>query len=322
MEYRKLGKWGTKVSAVGLGSYLTIGYKLDEKTSQQTIARAYDLGVNYFDTANAYNFGEAEKVLGRNLKAYPRSSYVLLTKVWAPMGEGPNDSGLSAKHIIEQCEASLKRLDMDYVDIYMFHRPDLDVPLEESIRAMEDLIRQGKVLYWGVSEWSSAQMVKANAVAKQINARAVAVNQPRYSLLYRYPELDVFPTTAEEGIGNVVFSPLAHGMLTGKYLPGEEAKAGTRAADPDQNVIMRNMYWTEENKVKGQKLVEIAKSMGVSAAQLAIAWCLRRSEVSSVITGATSVSQLEENIEASEIEIPGDVLKKLDELYPAPKMPS
>jgi len=319
MKYNQLGKWGVRVSCLGLGSYLTIGFKCDDQTSRDMIRLAYESGINYFDTANAYNNGRAEEVLGRYLSEFDRSSVFLLTKVWAPMGEGPNDRGLSAKHIREQCDASLKRLGMDYVDVYMCHRPDPAAPLEETIRAMEDLARAGKIIYWGVSEWSAAQIVKAGAVAREIGARPCAVNQPRYSLLYRYPENELFAVTQDQGIGNVVFSPLAHGMLTGKYKPGTEAPAGTRAADPEQNMVIKSMYWSEENKTKAQAFVRIADEMAVSAAQLAIAWCLRHSAVSSVILGTSSVEQLKHNIVAADIQIPRDVMEELEKLYPQPK---
>ncbi len=316
MEYRQLGKWGVRLSCLGLGSYLTVGFKCDEKTSRDLIKTAYENGVNFFDTANAYNKGEAERVLGKCLADYPRSSLFVLTKVWAPMGPGPNDKGLSAKHIFEQCHTSLKRLKMDYIDVYMCHRSDPDTPLEETIRAMEDLGRAGKILYWGVSEWSSSLIIRAQSVAKDLGARPVSVSEPRYSLLYRYPEKGLFPITAQEGIGNVVFSPLAHGMLTGKYLPGQPAPKGTRASDPEQNSVIMELYWNEENKKKGQELVEIAKEMGVSAAQLALAWCLKRPEVTSVILGARRVEQLKENLKAAEIRIPDEVMAKLGKLYP------
>ena len=318
MEYRQMGKWGAKLSTVGIGSYLTIGFKVDEETSRATVRCAYDNGINFFDTANAYHKGEGEKMLGKCLADYPRSSLFVITKVWAPMGDGPNDQGLSAKHIVEQCHASLERLGMDYVDLYMCHRPDPATPLEETVRAMEDLARQGKILYWGVSEWPAELMVKANAVAREIGARPIGVNQPRYNLLYRHPEASVFPTTAEEGIGNVLFSPLAHGMLTGKYTPGEEAAAGTRAADPDQNAVMLKLYWKEENKRKSQELVKLAQEMGATAAQVSLAWCLRRPEVTSAIIGASKVAQIEENVKAAELKLSDDVIAKLDELFPQP----
>jgi aryl-alcohol dehydrogenase-like predicted oxidoreductase len=316
MQYRQMGRWGVRLSTLGLGSYLTIGYKLDEQTSRDTIRYAYDQGINFFDTANAYNTGEGERVVGKYLADFRRSSLVVLSKVFAPMGPGPNDRGLSAKHIYEQCHESLQRLGMDYLDIYMCHRPDPSVPVDETIRAMEDLARQGKILYWGVSEWSAAQMVQAQGVARELGARGIGVNEPRYSLLYRHPETEVFPTTLDEGVGNVVFSSLAHGMLTGKYLPGQEAEAGTRAADPDQSGVIRQLYWTEENKQKGQQLRHLAAELGVTAAQLSIAWCLRHPAVTSAIMGATSVAQLEENIKAVGLEIPADLAQRLDELYP------
>jgi len=317
MQYRQLGKWGVRVSCLGLGSYLTIGMTCDDDTSRDTIRFAYDHGVNYFDTANAYNKGEGERALGKHLRNYPRSGLVVLTKVWAPMGDGPNDRGLSAKHIREQCDASLERLGMDYVDIYMCHRPDPATPLEETIRAMEDLARAGKILYWGISEWPATLIVQANAIARELGARPIAVSQPRYNLLYRHPEVQLYPTTAAEGIGNVTFSPLAHGMLTGKYKPGEAAPSGTRAADEKQNAVMKDMYWKDEFKERAQKLAAIADEMGTTPARLAIAWCLANPNVSSVILGATSVKQLEENLAATELDLSGDVKARVDSLFPA-----
>lgn len=321
MQYRKMGKWGVRLSVVGLGSYLTIGHKLDDDASRATVKAAYDLGVNFIDTANAYNTGGAETALGHILKDYPRSDLFLLTKVWAPMGKGPNDKGLSKKHVFEQCHASLKRLQMDYVDLYMCHRPDPDTPLEETVQAMEDLVRQGKVLYWGVSEWPAELMVKANAVAREIGARGIGVNEPRYSLLYRHPEHSVFPTCAKEGIGNVVFSGLAHGMLTGKYKPGQNAQSGTRAASDDTNMVLKALYWTEENKAKSQELAAVAGDLGTTAATLSLAWCLRKPEVTSTIIGATRVSQIQENVKAADLVIPADFVERLDKLFPAPKAP-
>ena len=318
MQYRKLGKWGVRLSAVGLGSYLTIGFKLDEQQSRATVKAAYDLGINFFDTADAYNMGKAEEMLGKCLKDYRRSSLFVITKVHAQMGPGPNEQGLSKKHLTEGCEASLKRLGMDYVDLYMCHRPDPLTPLEETVRAMEDLARAGKILYWGTSEWPAEMLVEANAIARQMAARGIGVNQPRYSLLYRYPERSVFPSCGREGIGNVIFSGLAHGMLTGKYKPGEPAPAGTRAASDDTNMVIKALYLTEENKVKCQKFVKIAQDMGTTPATLALAWCLRRPEVTSTIIGATKASQIEENVKAADLVVPENVAKQLDELFPMP----
>jgi len=319
MKYRQLGKWGAKLSVVGLGSYLTIGFKLDQQQSWETVKAAYDLGINFFDTADAYNIGEGERVLGKCLGELPRSDLFVITKVHAPMGPGPNDGGLSKKHITEGCEASLDRLDMDYVDLYMCHRPDPSTPLEETVRAMEDLARAGKILYWGVSEWPAEMMVEANAIAREIGARGIAVNEPRYSLLYRYPERSVFPTCGKQGIGNVIFSGLAHGMLTGKYKPGQPVPEGTRGSDDETNMVLNGLYMSEENKAKAQELVTMAGDLGASAATLALAWCLRLPQVTSTIIGATRAAQIEENAKAADLTIPDDVLKRLDELFPMPQ---
>ena len=316
MQYRKMGKWGVKLSAIGLGSYLTIGFKLDEKTSRETVRKAYEGGVNYFDTADAYAKGEAEKVLGKCLSEFDRSSIFLLTKCWAPMSDEINDRGLSAKHIFESCHKSLKRLQTDYVDVLMCHRPDPDTPLEETIRALEDLARQGKILYWGVSEWPAHLIVRANKIAREIGARPIGISQPRYNLLYRYPERNLFPATQAEGIGNVVFSALAHGLLTGKYKPGEKAPEGTRGADDDTNAILNRLYMTEKNKENAQKFAQIAREISVTPAQLAIAWCLRNPAVTSVISAATRLSQVEDNLAAADIKIPEDVAEKIEALYP------
>ena len=318
MQYRRLGAAGVKLSAVGLGSYLTIGMSIDEDAARDTIRRAYELGVNFFDTANAYNHGEAEKALGRQLAEFRRESLVIATKVFAPMGEGPNDRGLCAKHIFEQCDASLRRLNVEYVDLYQCHRPVGDTPLAETVRAMADLARRGKILYWGTSEWPAWLIAKANAVAAQLGARPAVSNQPRYSLMYRRPEAELFQFCRSEGVGNVVFSPLAHGVLTGKYTPGAEPPAGTRAADQKQNPVMKGLYWTDDLLTKAQQFKALAEEMGLTAAQLALAWVLRRAEVTSAIMGATKVSQVEDNAAAADVTVPTDVLPKLDELFPGP----
>ncbi len=316
MNYRKVGKWGVKVSELGFGTYLNVGHKIDEETSKELIRTAYESGVNFFDTADAYNNGQAEEMLGKCVKDYRRESLFILTKLFWDMGSSPNDSGLSAKHIHEGCAASLKRLGMDYLDVLMCHRPDPNTPIEETIWAMEDLIRQGKILYWGVSEWSPIQIIRAQQVVKELGARPIAINEPRYSLLYRQPEKELFSVTKEEGIGNVVFSPLANGLLTGKYLPGANPPSDSRAADSQINGFMMNTFYSEENKIKGQELIKLASELGVTAPQLAIAWCLKRKEVSSVILGATRVNQLKETLKASEVQIPDDLAAKLDKLYP------
>jgi aryl-alcohol dehydrogenase-like predicted oxidoreductase len=319
MVYRQLGKAGAKLSVIGLGSYLTIGFRLEAGVARDTIRRAYELGMNFFDTANAYNEGQAEETLGRCLADFPRASLFVATKVFAPMGEGPNDRGLSAKHIYEQCHASLRRLRMDYVDLYQCHRPDLSTPLEETVRTMDDLARQGKILYWGTSEWPAWMIAEANSIARQIGAREAVSNQPRYNLLYRVPEMELFQYCRHANIGNVVFSPIAHGVLTGKYAPGHPPPAGTRAADPQQNMVIMNMYWKEEYLQKALAFKSIAQEIGLTGSQLALAWILRRKEVASAIIGASKVGQVEENAKAAEVVIPPDVLVKLDTLFPGPK---
>jgi len=318
MKYRRLGDTGLKVSVVGLGSYLTIGMSLDDAVGRATVHRAYELGINFFDTANAYNSGKAEESLGRDLAEFPRSSLVIASKVFAPMGTGPNDRGLGAKHIFEQCHGSLQRLNIDYLDLYQCHRPDPEVPLAETIRALEDLARQGKILYWGTSEWPAWMIAEANAIADKNHFRPAVSNQPRYSLLYRQPEAELWQYCRHAGIGNVVFSPLAHGVLTGKYSPGEPPPKGTRAADPKQNPVMMTMYWNDELLEKARQFKVIAEGIGAKASQLALAWVLRRPEVSSAIMGSTTVAQVEDNVAAADMTIPNDVLAQLDALFPGP----
>ncbi len=318
MKYRRLGDTGMRFSEIGLGSYLTIGMSIDESEAEKTVRRAFDLGINFFDTANVYNNGMAEETLGKLLRDFPRHSFCLASKAFGPMGEGPNDRGLSAKHLNEQCEASLKRLGVDYLDLYQCHRPDGNTPIGETVRTMDDLARSGKILYWGVSEWPAWLIERARSVAIQIGARPPVSDQPRYSLMYRKPEAELFQYCREAGIGNVVFSPLAHGVLTGKYEPGKEPAKGTRAADPKQNAVLKNLYWSDELLEKAQELAAIAGEMGVKPAQLALAWVLRREELTSTIIGASKVAQVEENAAAVDVEIPDDVLEKIESLFPGP----
>ncbi|MBM4084000.1 MAG: aldo/keto reductase [Planctomycetes bacterium] len=321
MEYRKLGRWGVKLSSIGLGSYLTYGFKVGEDAARECLRAAVDAGVNFIDTANAYARGAAEELLGKLLAEYRRESFVLGTKVWAPMDTGPNDRGLSRKHIFEQCHASLKRLRMDYIDLYQCHRPDPETPMEETIRALNDLCRQGKALYWGVSEWTAEQIAEANGIARSMGFQPMSSNQPRYNLFWRVPELSVFPLCEREGIGQVNFSPLAHGILTGKYEPGAPPPPGTRAADPDQNAVMMKLYWKDENLRKARQMADLAHGMGVKPSQLALAWCLRQPILTSAIMSGTKPDQIRENVKAAEIEIPDDVLKRLDEIFPPPEGP-
>lgn len=318
MQYRSLGHSGLRLSTVGLGSYLTIGMYVEDDVAAQCLKLGFDAGMNFIDTANAYNRGQAEEALGRLLTDYPRESYVLATKVWAPMGDGPNDRGLGRKHVIEQCHASLKRLRTDYVDLYQCHRFDPETPLAETLRTLDDLCRQGKVLFWGVSEWTAAQIAEAQGLCRQNGWQPMTSNQPRYSLMYRYPERQVFPLCRKEGIGQVNFSSLAHGVLTGKYKPGAPVPEGTRAADASQNAIMMRLYWGDENLTKVQELASLAGDLGCTPSQLAIAWCLRQEVLTSVISAATRVEQMEDNLGAADVVIPEDVATRLDELFPLP----
>lgn len=315
MEYRKLGKWGVKVSEVALGSWLTYGGSVDEKSSLKQMHFAYENGINFFDTANVYAAGEAEVVVGKAVATIGRDRLVLATKVFFQMGDGPNDRGLSRKHVFEQCHASLARLKTDYIDLYQCHRFDPQTPLEELVLTMDILTRQGKILYWGVSEWPANEIQNACDIARQMNAPLPVSNQPCYNMLQRSIEADVVPTSARNGLGQVVFSPLAQGVLSGKYKPGQQAPAGTRAASEQYGVFLRGRDTMSEDTLKRvERLNSIASDLGISCAQLALAWCLRLSEVSSVIIGATKESQIQENVKAAGFKLTDDVLAKIENI--------
>jgi voltage-dependent potassium channel beta subunit len=311
MQYRRLGNSGLKVSEIALGSWLTYGETVDNQNAIDIIHHAYDLGINFFDTANAYSGGESEKVVGQALKEYNRSSYVLATKLFFPMGDGPNERGLSRKAVMEQCEASLKRLGVDYIDLYQCHRFDSDTPTEETVRALDDLVAQGKILYYGVSEWSAVQIKDAMNIVKQKNLRPLISNQPIYNMLVRYIEKEVLPTSVEEGIGQVVFSPLAQGILTGKYKPGQEIPKDSRAANSQINRWISS-YLKQEVLECIARLEDIAHKQELKLSQLAIAWILRQPGVSSTIVGASRPSQLDENVKASGVVLSDDVLAEID----------
>lgn len=308
MKYRKLGATGLKVSEISLGSWLTYGGYVEKENAVRAIHTAYDLGINFFDTANVYERGEAEKVVGEALNNYPRESYVLATKVFGEMGSGPNDRGLSRKHITEQANASLKRLGLDYIDLYYCHRFDKETPLEETLRALDDLVTSGKVLYVGVSEWTAAQMVEAHAIADRLLLDRIVVNQPVYNMFNRYIEKEVIPTGEEKGISQVVFSPLAQGVLTGKYRRGQAIPQDSRAA---------NLEWVrkgikDEQLEKVDKLENIANELQIKLSQLALAWILRQSNVASALIGASSASQVEENAAASGVVLNDEIIAKIE----------
>lgn len=312
MQYRRLGNTGLKVSEISLGSWLTYGGYVEQEQAIQTIHRAYDLGINFFDTANVYALGESEKVVGQAIKKFDRESIVLATKVFWPMGDGPNDRGLSRKHILEQANASLKRLDVDYIDIYYAHRFDPETPLEETLRAFDDLVRQGKVLYIGVSEWTAEQISEAAHIADKKLLDRIVVNQPQYSLLHRHIEKEIIPVSKKHGVGQVVWSPLAQGILTGKYKVGHQFPEGSRATTDNQ---FFHSILTNENIEKAEKLSVIAKELGVTTAQLAIAWILREPNVASALVGASRPEQIEENVKASGIILEDQVLRRIEEIF-------
>jgi voltage-dependent potassium channel beta subunit len=310
MRYRNLGRWGVKVSTVGLGSWLTYGGAVEEDTAKACVARAYELGVTFFDTANVYARGRAEEVMGRALAAFRRESIVLATKVFFPMGDGPNDRGLSRKHIMEQCHASLKRLGADYIDLYQCHRFDRTTPLDETCAAMDTLVRSGKILYWGVSEWDADQI---EAVVTMCRARGFAEpvsNQPQYSILWPQIQDRILPTTTQYGLGNVCWSPLAMGILTGKYTDASKPLPGSRAAGPAANMMER--FSKQDVLDAVQKALPIAKEAGVPLGQLALAWCLRKPGISSVIFGATKLEQVDDNVAAGSLDIDAAVFAQLE----------
>ena len=303
MNYRRLGRYGVKVSEISLGSWLTYGGSYGKERAEACIRKAYDLGINYFDTADVYGAGQtypgaSEEILGEILPDFPRSSYVLATKTFWPVGDGPNDRGLSRKHIMEQCNASLKRLNTDYVDIFYCHRYDPETPIDETLRALEDLIRQGKVLYTGISEWSATQIADGVHTARNLNINPIAVNQPIYNMFNRYIEDEVMPLCSREGIGLAVFSPLAQGVLTGKYKKGQGIPKDSRAADDSAGQGIAR-YLNDETLTKVEKLEKIASDHEMALSQLALAWILSHPEISSVIIGASKPEQIEENVKAA-----------------------
>lgn len=309
MEYRRIGKSGLKVSMISIGGWLTAGSVVDESKFHQILHGAFERGVNFLDLADIYARGEAEVVCGRFLVDYPRHQLVLSSKCFWPMSEGINDRGLSRKHIVESVEKTLRRLGTDYLDLYFCHRFDPDSPLDETIRAMEDLIRQGKILYWGTSVWSSSQLREANRIAGHYNAYQPIVEQPMYNLYERGIELEVMPTVKDLGMGLVVWSPLAGGVLTGKYSEG--IPKGTRG----DTTHWLDAWLDEESQKKNQRFVQLAREVGVKPGQLALAWILKHPEISSVITGATSIEQLNENLDVLSFDLSDEVFHQLNSIF-------
>lgn len=313
MKYRRLGGSGLKVSEISLGSWLTYGGYVEKQQAIHTMQLAFDSGVNFFDTANIYMRGEAEKVVGEALGGYRRDSYVLATKVWGQMGDGPNDRGLSRKHIMEQCDASLKRLGMEYIDLYYCHSPDPSTPIEETLRALDDLVRQGKVLYVGVSNWTAAMMTEAIHIADRRLLDRIVASQPPYSMLRRDIEKEIIPVGLKYGIGQVVYSPLAQGVLSGKYKPAGEVPKDSRAAQERGGQAIQR-YLTEGNLDKVERLRNVAEELDLTLSQLALAWALRQPNVSSAIIGASRPEQVTENAKASGVSIPADALDTIESI--------
>lgn len=317
MHFRRLGKSGLKVSEISLGAWITVGGQIDEATSLELIQCAYESGVNFFDNADMYANGEAERIMGKAVKNLPREALVISSKVFWPTMPGPNGRGLSRKHVTESIHASLKRLGMEYVDIYYCHRYDPDTPIEEVVRVMNDLIHQGKILYWGTSEWDASQVAQAIGIAHQFGLIAPAVEQPQYNLFHRTRvEVELWPLCREYGLGLTTWSPLYFGILSGKYNDG--TPEGSRATLSDMGWIRDRITPDKISCVR--QLTLLAQELNVTTSQLAIAWVLRRKEVSSVITGASRPEQLDENLLAADVvdRLDNDLLERIDQIFAEP----
>ncbi len=312
MEFRRLGRSGLKVSEIAYGNWITHGGQVEEDAAIACVRAAFDAEISFFDTADVYSQGRAESVLGRALSGVRRESYVLATKVFWPTGESVTDRGLSRKHVIESCSGSLRRLGTDYVDLYQAHRYDDETPLEETMRAFDDLVRAGKVHYIGVSEWTADQIADALRIAGEMGFDRIVSSQPQYSMLWRVIEAEVVPLCEKEGIGQIVWSPIAQGVLTGKYRPGAEPPAGTRAADPTGASFVRR-WLRDEVLERVERLRPIADDAGLSMAQLAIAWVLQNPNVSAAIIGATRPEQVTENVVATGVRLEPELLARIDD---------
>ncbi len=312
MEYRRLGSSGMYVSEIAYGNWITHGSQVEADAAIKCVKTALDLGITTFDTADVYAGTKAESVLGKALKGVRRESYELFTKVYWPTGPGKNDRGLSRKHIMESCHASLKRLGTDHIDLYQMHRFDYETPLEESLSAFEDLIRQGKVNYIGFSEWDAQQIAAALKIQDLKGYTRFVSSQPQYSALWRVIEAEVLPLSKKEGIGQIVWSPLAQGVLTGKYLPGKKPPTGSRATDKKSGANMISRWMKPEVLETVQKIKPIADEAGLTMSQLSIAWVLSNPNVSAAIMGATKPAQVKENVKASGVKLSAEQLKAID----------
>jgi aryl-alcohol dehydrogenase-like predicted oxidoreductase len=312
MQHRFLGRSGLKVSEISYGNWITHGSQVEEDAAVSCVNAALDVGITTFDTADVYAGTRAEAVLGRALKGLRREGLEIFTKVYWPTGEGPNDRGLSRKHIHESINGSLRRLGTDYVDLYQAHRFDHQTPLEETMRAFDDLVRAGKVLYVGVSEWDADQIRRAVEIADRMGFDRLISNQPQYSMLYRVIEAEVVPTSVELGLGQIVWSPIAQGVLTGKYLPGQPPPEGSRATDPTSGHFTERLR-TEPILTAVQRLKPLAEQAGLTMAQLAVAWVLQHDFISSAIVGASRPEQVLDNVAASGVTLGADLMAAIDD---------
>ncbi|WP_371478896.1 aldo/keto reductase family protein [Kitasatospora sp. NBC_00315] len=313
MEFRQLGRSGLRISAIAYGNWVTHGSQIDERAARACVHAALDEGITTFDTADAYAATKAEEVLGRALKGQRREGVEILTKVYFPTGPGANDRGLSRKHILESINGSLRRLGCDYVDVYQAHRFDPTTPLEETLRAFDDVVRQGKALYVGVSEWTADQIRAAVRTAAALGLDRIVSNQPQYSLIQRAIEEEIVPLCTEAGIGQIAWSPLAQGVLTGKYLPGAPPPQGSRATDPAGRPRITPLLQDDIlNRV--QKLGPLAREADLTMAQLAIAWVLQNPGVSCAIIGASSPDQIRQNARAAGVTLDADLMRTVDDL--------
>jgi aryl-alcohol dehydrogenase-like predicted oxidoreductase len=316
MEFRHLGRSGLMISEIAYGNWITHGSQVEEEAADACVKAALDVGITTFDTADAYAGTKAEEVLGRALKGQRREGLEIFTKVFWPTGPGPNDRSLSRKHIKESIDGSLRRMQLDYVDLYQAHRYDYSTPLEETMQAFADVVRQGKALYIGVSEWTASEIRAGWEMAQDLKVQLVS-NQPQYSMLWRVIEAEVVPMSEEVGVGQVVFSPIAQGVLTGKYQPGQAPPAGSRATDDKSGADFIARLMTDDVLATVQRLKPLAEQAGLTMAQLAVAWVLQNPNVSAAIIGASRPEQVYDNAKASGVKLDGDLLKAIDEIvYP------
>jgi aryl-alcohol dehydrogenase-like predicted oxidoreductase len=314
MDFRYLGASGFKISEITYGNWLTHGSQVENDIATSCVRAALDAGISTFDTADVYANTKAESVLGEALNGERRESLEIFTKVFGPTGpKGHNDVGLSRKHIMEAINGSLTRLQTDYVDLYQAHRYDYETPLEETMQAFADLVRQGKVLYIGVSEWTAEQLRAGQALAKELGVQLIS-NQPQYSMLWRVIEGEVVPASRELGVSQVVWSPIAQGVLTGKYRPGEAPPAGSRATDDKGGADMIKRFMNDDVLTRVQNLKPVADELGLSLAQLSIAWVLQNDNVATAIIGASRPEQVQENVKAAGVRIPAELMDRIDEV--------